>query len=118
MKILNPKLHGALDYMVVIFLWSAPLLFGLSSQMAIIVYVIGSVHLILTLLTKFPFGLIRIIPLKRHGDVELIVSIILITTPLYIGDLMSLDSVLDKFFLAGFGVIVFAVWFISDYSFL
>ncbi|CAN5519029.1 hypothetical protein BH10BAC4_BH10BAC4_20150 [soil metagenome] len=75
MKILNSKVHGIIDYIVVIFLWLSPTLFGLTSPISTLVYALGGVHLLLTVLTDFPYGVVKVVPLKLHGWVELLVAI-------------------------------------------
>ena len=74
---LNSRIHGIIDYGVVIFLWLSPTFFGLPQITALFTYILGGVHLALTILTDFEMGLLKIVPLKVHGWIELIVSIIL-----------------------------------------
>ncbi|MEO5603326.1 MAG: hypothetical protein ABIR06_20575 [Cyclobacteriaceae bacterium] len=114
MKILNAKLHGIIDYLVVIFLMLAPTLFGLSDFISKFTFLLGAVHLALTALTNFRYGLFKIIPFKAHGVIELIVAIVLMASPLILGSYT--ETSLDKFFLAGFGVAVLITWAITDYS--
>ena len=116
MKLLSPTLHSALDYVVVTALLSAPFFLSLTGLISILAYSLGAVHLLLTVLTYFPFGVIKIIPFKLHGHIELLVSVVLVTTPLYIGNLTALDSKSEEFFLGGFGVFVFITWLFSDYN--
>ncbi|HEX5170818.1 MAG TPA: hypothetical protein VFW11_16705 [Cyclobacteriaceae bacterium] len=116
MKILSPALHSALDYLVVVILWTAPFILNLNGLIATLTYSLGAVHLLLTVFTNFPLGIIKIVPLKIHGYIELIVSVVLLTTPLYISKLSAMDSAMDTFFFGGFGVIVFITWLISDYD--
>lgn len=116
MKILSPTLHSALDYAVVLMLWSAPTVLNLNEPIAMLTYTLGTVHLLLTAFTNFPLGLIKIIPLKIHGHIELLVSVVLVTTPLYLGTLTPLDSATEERFLGGFGLFVFITWFFSDYN--
>lgn len=112
MKI-NSKIHGLIDYVVVLFLFSAPTLFGLPEITSVFTYVLGVIHLLLTITTRFEFGLIKIIPLKIHGIIELAVSVLLIAVAFYLGNLE--DNISRNFYL-GFAVAVFATWYISDYN--
>lgn len=114
MKILNSRLHGLIDYIVVAFLMVAPTLFELSDLISTLSYVLGLVHLMLTLFTNFQLGLVKVIPLKRHGLVELVVSIVLMSSPLILDD--HVQSAIDKFFFCGLGVVVLLTWAITDYS--
>ena len=110
---LNSKIHGAIDYLVVIFLFLSPALFGLKDTTATFTYVLAAVHLILTITTKFEFGLVKIIPFNVHGMIELIVSIVLIGVAFYLG---NLEGVLSRNFYLSFGIVVFITWLITDYK--
>jgi len=113
MKILTPKIHGIIDYVVVIFLWASPTLFGLSDFVSMITYGLGGVHLALTLLTDFQYGVLKVIPFSIHGWIELIVSAVLVASPWVLG---FSSNPIDKFFYIGFGIAVFATWFVTDYK--
>lgn len=114
MKIVDAKLHGIIDYLVVVFLMLAPTLFGLSPVISMLTYGLGTVHLILTAFTDFQYGFIKLVPLKFHGIIELIVSIVLMFSPLALEDIAK--SKVDEFFFSGFGVAVLLTWFITDYN--
>jgi hypothetical protein len=112
MKILRAKLHGIIDYIVVIFLWLSPTLFGLSEFVSTLTYGLGAIHLGLTIFTDFQYGLVKVIPFRLHGWIELIVSLALIGSPWIFG---FDENVTDKFFYIIFGVTVFVTWLITDY---
>ena len=109
----NSKIHGIIDYLVVLFLWSSPALFNWPEITSIFTYVLGGIHLTLTVLTKFELGLIKVIPLKIHGWIELIVSIALIVVALLLG---QQEGQLARNFYIGFAVAVFLTWLITDYK--
>jgi len=113
MKIINSKIHGIIDYVVVLFLWLSPTLFKLSPTIAAFTYALGGVHLILTLLTDFKLGAAKIIPLKLHGWIELVVGVILVASPLA---LQAYTNFADKYFFALFGTVVLLQWWLSDYD--
>lgn len=71
MKILSPKTYGYLDYAVVAWFLAAPMLFGSTGIGATISYVLAIIYLGLTVLTAFPLGVIKVIPLKFHGAIAL-----------------------------------------------
>ena len=78
MKKLSPRVHGILDYFTVLFLLLSPSLFDMQTPGSVFTYVLAIVHLVLTLLTDFPAGVFKVVPLKIHGLIEIIVSIALI----------------------------------------
>ena len=112
MKI-NSKIHGIIDYLVVIFLWSAPSLFNLPETTSMFTYILGGIHLVLTVLTKFELGLIKVIPFKIHGWIELIVSIALVAVAFLLG---NMEGEIARNFYLGFAVAVFLTWLITDYK--
>ncbi len=113
MKIISPKIHGIIDYIVVIFLLSSSFLFDLKGTASIIAYSLGIIHLLLTVLTDFQAGLIKLIPFKIHGLIELIVSIVLIFVPWIFG---FSDDISAKYFFIGFAIAVFLTWLLTNYK--
>lgn len=113
MKFINSRLHGILDYVVVAFLLLSPSIFNLPELTALFTYVLGGIHLGLTLFTNFEAGVIKIIPLKIHGMIELIVSIALIGVAFYFG---SREGSLARNFYIAFGAAVFFTWLGTDYT--
>ena len=112
MKI-NSKIHGIIDYGVVFFLWASPTLFNLPEFTAWFTYILGAVHLVLTICTKFEVGIIKLIPMKIHGMIELVVSISLIGVAFYLG---GQDGVVARNFYLGFAAAVFLTWLVTDYK--
>lgn len=70
LKVLSPRIHGFLDYAVVALFALAPTLFGFGGPAATVAYVVAAIHLALTLLTAFPMGIVKAIPFKVHGMLE------------------------------------------------
>ncbi len=112
MKI-NSKTHGFIDYLVVLFLWASPSLFGLPEITAKATYALGAIHLILTLLTNFELGVMKIIPFRIHGWIELVVALALVGVAFYLG---KLEGDLARNFYLGFAVAVFLTWVLTDYT--
>lgn len=110
---LSSKLHGAIDYVVVIFLWLSPTLFGLPAVTSLFTYILGGVHLVLTMSTNFEFGVIKIVPLKVHGIIELLVSVLLIVVAFVLG---NLEGSLSRNYYIGFALAVFLTWLVTDYK--
>ena len=113
MKLLNSKTHGIVDYFFVLFLWASPILFHLPEKTALFIYVLGTIHLLLTVATNFKFGIIKLIPFQFHGWIELIVSIALVGIAFYFE---SLEGILARNFCLAVAVLVFATWLVTEYS--
>jgi hypothetical protein len=112
MKILNTSIHGILDYATVIAFASAPTLVGFSGAPAMLAYLLAGVHLAMTVLTDMPLGLVKIIPMRLHALVEMLVGPTLIAVAL---SAPSLVMEAQGFFVAS-GIAICAVWLLSDYA--
>lgn len=112
MKI-NSVTHGLLDYLVVVFLAASPKLFHLPEITSMFTYALAGVHLLLTILTNFKFGLIKIIPFRIHGIIELLVSLSLVGVAFYFG---SIENELARNFYLCFAGAVFLTWILTDYN--
>jgi len=110
---ISSKVHGNLDYITALFFLAAPSLFPLSQTGTILSYALAIVHFLMTIFTGFSLGLIKIIPLKFHGYVELIVGLALIVVPWILADSFSQT---DEVFYAVCGAAILGFWFISDYQ--
>ncbi|MEO8066172.1 MAG: hypothetical protein ABI599_00625 [Flavobacteriales bacterium] len=112
MKILNATTHGVVDYAVVLFLLLSPKLFGMMGMAATFTYALGVVHLVLTITTRFPLGLLKIVPFRVHGMVELVVALALVGVAFWFG---SAGDGLAKTFYFCFAGAVFLTWLVTDY---
>jgi hypothetical protein len=81
LKVISLKVHGILDYVTIIAFLLIPGLFALRGAPAYISYILALVHLLMTLLTDFPFGIWKVIPLRIHKIVEMTVGPALIALP-------------------------------------
>jgi hypothetical protein len=113
MKILSPKIHGYLDYVVVVGFLLAPKLLGLSGIPATIAYLLAPIHLLVTLLTDFPLGVFKGMSFKLHSGIEFVVSFTLIALPWLLGFASVVPA--RNFYIVS-GVIIFLVWLITDYQ--
>ena len=111
MKILSDTTHGILDYLTVALFVLAPSLFGFSGTAAIISYALAGIHLAMTLFTDMPLGVAKIIPMKLHALVEMLVGPVLVIGALILPDLVADGR--DFFIAAGMGI--FVVWLLSHY---
>ncbi|WP_437650605.1 SPW repeat domain-containing protein [Sorangium sp. So ce362] len=112
MKILSPRVHGYIDYAVAALFLLAPSLFGFGGLPETLCYILGAVHVGMTLLTAFPLGAAKIIPFPVHGALEAAVAVFLVAAPW----LFSFDaaSAARNFYLVS-GVAIGLVWLVTDY---
>jgi len=112
-KILNPRTHGYLDYVTVILFLLAPTVLGLTGIPATLAYALAVIHLVMTLATDFPLGVVPLIPFTIHGWVERVVGPLLIIVPFVLG--FSADSTARNFYMA-IGVVIVLVGLVTDYK--
>ena len=109
MKPISLTVHGAIDYLAVVIFAVAPTVIGLSAWPAALSYTLAGIHLLMTLLTDFPAGVIKALPIVLHQWVERIVGPVLVILAL-----VSMTEAARAFFVA-MGVIIFAVERLTAY---
>jgi hypothetical protein len=113
MKFINPKIHGILDWAVIVVLLIAPSLFHFVKEAATVSYVLAAVYIVMVLATAYPLGLFKLIPFTLHGAVELVLSPILVAMPWIAG--FSYDTTSRYFYIVA-GIALLAVWAFTDYK--
>lgn len=112
MKVISDTTHGILDYATVGLFALAPSVLGLTGTAALISYALAGIHLAMTVLTDMPLGVIKVIPMKLHALVELLVGPTLVIGALALPALFAGGQ---GFFVAA-GVLIFVVWLLSNYG--
>ena len=112
MKVISDTTHGILDYVTVAIFALAPGVLGLSGFAALVSYALAAIHLVMTVLTDMPLGVLKIIPIRLHALVEMLVGPVLVVAALVLPALLG-----DKreFFLV-MGLVILAVWLLSSYG--
>src|ERR1700733_2426275 len=110
MKVISDQVHAGLDYLTVVIFLLAPTVVDLSGIAAIVSYILAVVHLAMTLVTDMPSSLAKLLPLKLHSFVEVVVGPVLI-----LGALILPTPAPARIFFVGMGVVILAVWLLSDY---
>jgi len=113
MKIISSKAHGLLDYATVIFLLLAPSIFGMEGSLSTFTYVLAGVHFALTALTAFEVGLVKLIPFRIHGVLEIVVSIALAGVALWF---RNDGNDLGFYFYIGLAIIIMIVFVLTDFK--
>ena len=110
MKPISPTVHGAIDYLAVVIFAVAPAAIGLTGWPAALSYALAGIHLLMTLLTDFPAGVIKVIPIVLHQWVERIVGPLLIILAF-----VAMNETYARAFFVAMGVIIFAVERLTAY---
>jgi len=103
--------HAILDYVTVVIFAAAPTLLGLDGMAAWLSYLLSGVHLLMTLLTDFPGGVMKLIPLTWHGWVECVVGPVLVIIAL-----VAPFAEMAKLFYGVMGVVIIVAWATSQYE--
>src|SRR4051794_29028198 len=69
-KVLNPTVHGALDYALALAFIFSPGVLGFTHTAAVLSQIFGVIYLGVSLLTRYPLGALRVIPFPVHGLIE------------------------------------------------
>lgn len=113
MRFLSPRVHGYFDYFYVVAFLAGPTLFGFSGLAATLCYIFAIPSLVLPIITAFPLGFFKIVPLKFHIVAEPIQSTGLALLPWVLG--FSSDHAARNFYVAD-GALIFIVAMISEYK--
>ena len=112
LKILNPTLHGALDYTLALAFLFLPGVLGFPNQAANLSQLIGLVYLGASLLTRYPLGALKLIPFPVHGIIESAMALAWLGMPWIFG-FADHAPARTFFVLAGLGLL--AVVAVTDY---
>jgi hypothetical protein len=113
MKLLSPRVHGYIDYTLVVLLFAAPALLRFPMSAAAVCYLTATVHLLVSLLTDYPLGGSRQIPFAVHGAIEFSLGVGLVASPWLFG--FSHPGPVRSFFVAA-GVVVLLVVAMTRYA--
>lgn len=113
MKILSARVHGVLDYFLVVFFLFAPRLIGFEGTAASLFAIIAVSLLTLTLLTDFAPGAVRVIPFAVHGVLELFAAFVLLLSP-WLLDFAEVG--VARWICIATGVGLFALWAVTNYA--
>jgi hypothetical protein len=112
MKVLGAFSHGIIDYVMVILLAVGPGVAGFTGRQATMCYGLAVVHFLLTIITRFPLGVLKALPFWLHGTIEIIVAALLIILP-WLANFSA--GVHSRNFFVAIGVLIGVIWVLTDY---
>jgi hypothetical protein len=112
LRIISPRIHGILDLVTIALLVLGAIVVGLGGAPLAIALGLAAVHLLVTLFTDFPMGVVKKIPFVVHGIVELVVGLALLILPSFAG--YGPGSPARRFYLA-MGAVILVVWALTAY---
>jgi hypothetical protein len=114
MKLLSPKVHGYIDYVASGVFALAPAMFMIEGVPPAVMgcYVISGALLLVSLMTRYPLGVVPFVPFTVHGALELLGAPVIVAYP-WIAGFERVAPARDFYIVAG--VAVFLLWLITDY---
>lgn len=112
-KIISPTVHSVIDYAAIVVLVIAPSAFGLAGVFAYAAYGLAVAHFLLTITTRFDGGMFEVLSFRVHGLLELLIALGLIVSPWIF---QFADMVVERNFFLLFGILLFGVWILTDYT--
>lgn len=112
MRPLNPVSHGISDYAFAVAFALAPWTFGFGGAARTLSDVLAVGFLLLALFSRYPPGLVRVLPFRVHALVEAVVAPAVALAPWWLG---FRDQDRAVAFYAVAGLALGLLWFFTDY---
>ena len=85
MKLLNTRIHGIIDIVMILTLFALPRMLGWGPNATLLMTILAVAVLGNTLLTRFEFGLMKVWSMKIHLMMDMAVGLVLIAAPFLLG---------------------------------
>ena len=105
------RIHAAADYLVGASFFGVPILSDFPSSARLVAWGVAAIHFVMTILTDYPGGVLRLIPLRYHLRAELVLGPVLFAMPWLLG--FSGHCTATILFTV-WGVISFLTYFVTD----
>ena len=104
--------HAICDYAMVILLAMGPSIAGFTGRQATWSYLFAVLLLVLTLATRSPLGIFKIVSFPLHGAVELLLALLLLVLP-WLANFSN--GVHSRDFYVATAILMLALWFLTDF---
>ena len=111
-RAIGPLFHGAIDYLMVILLAIGPGVAGFHGKQQLFCYALAAVHFLLTVVTRFPLGAVKVLAFPMHGAIELLVGVLLVILPWLANFSAGVNS---RNFFVCIGALILIIWAMTDY---
>ena len=112
MRLIGAWSHAIVDFCVVAILFIGPSIAGFAGRQASMAYTLGITLLVLSLLTRYPLGLLRFIRFPVHGAMELMIALLFLILP-WLANFAK--GILSRNFYLLISVVMLAIWFMTDF---
>ena len=114
-KLLPAWLHAIADYAVGVLLVVVALTVDMSTEATIAGVVVGATVLAVSIFTRYPLGVIKVLPFRIHSIGDYAAALLLFVAPFALG-FNDTDSGVTAFYIAA-GVAVLAVSLVTNYQY-
>lgn len=104
--------HGICDYALVVLLAMGPSIAGFAGRQASWSYLFAVLLLVLTVVTRSPLGVLKLVSFPLHGAVELLIALMLLALPWVANFANGIHS---RNFYVATGMLMLALWFLTDF---
>jgi hypothetical protein len=84
MRFIPTRIHGVLDYLTAAALILLPRIFGFSDNVTSLMTFAGAGLVLLSLLTRYELGPIKLIPMKGHLGLDFVMGVLLFAAPFFL----------------------------------
>jgi hypothetical protein len=112
MRLIGAWSHAIIDYALAIIIFIAPSVAGFAGRQATMAYTLGTLLVILSLLTRYPLGILRAVRFPVHGAVELVIALLFLILPWLANFSRGIQS---RNFYVLISVVMLAIWFMTDF---
>jgi hypothetical protein len=84
MRFISTKVHGVLDYLTAVALIILPRIFGFSDNVTSLMTVAGAGLVLISLLTRYELGPIKLIPMTGHLGLDFVMGVLLFAAPFFL----------------------------------
>jgi len=112
MKVISPVAHGVIDYLSVFLLALSTVMFDMNNELRNYVFMFSGAYLLLSLITNYKPGIIRLVPFPAHGILELISAALLI----YLAFTDFQEYALGKYYFLALAIFVVLVFLLTDWN--
>jgi hypothetical protein len=114
-KLLPAWFHAIADYAVAALLIAVPLIVGGAGKAVAAGVVVGVVVLVVSMATKYPLGVVKVLPFTVHSAGDYAAAALLVLAPFALG-FSSTETGLAVFYVAA-GIAVLAVSLVTNYQY-
>jgi hypothetical protein len=112
MRLIGAVSHGIIDYLMVVILIAGPSFAGFTGRQEKYAYLLAAIMFTISVLTRYPLGVIRGLRFVLHGAVEFVLAILILILPWLANFSRGIHS---RNFFVFVALIMLAIWLMTDF---